>query len=134
MTRMEVFKEPLLYGVYIMQFEDCYKVGMSSNVEVRAKVLKGKVLNFTEIGDCSQAYGVEHLIHRRLSEYCVKNEYFNCDYQTVLRAYNGCLSYEVTCIPDNHTVEVELLPKAKPPVLDGSLEAIIKRGKYLATM
>lgn len=133
MSVMEVFKEDLLYGVYVMEFEDSFKVGISSNVEARAKTLKGKVLNFTEVGDCSQAYSIEHLIHRRLAQHRVKNEYFDCDYQTVMRAYNDCLLFDNTYIPYNHTVYVELLPKATIPELDGSLESIIKRGKYLAT-
>lgn len=134
MSKMEVFKDAMTYGVYIMEFKDCYKVGMSSNIETRAKALKGKVLNYTEVGSCAEAYSVEHLIHRRLSEYCVKNEYFNCDYQTVVRAYNNCLAYEVTCIPYNHVMYVDILPKVNIPILDGSFESIIKRGKYLATM
>lgn len=134
MSKMETFKEPLIYGVYIMEFEDSYKVGISSNVDVRAKTLKGKTLDFTEVGDCSHAWLFEHLIHKRLAQHCVRNEYFNCDYQTVIRAYNDCLFGELTCVPYNHTTFVDVLPKASVPTLDDSLESIIKRGKYLATM
>lgn len=122
--------EEKIYGVYIMKVGDLFKVGISSNVEKRRKALKGDLLNFTEIGDFKAAWMYEHWVHYKLQAYCVSNEYFDCDYPTVIRAYNDSL-FNLTTIPSNHTMYVDLKPLT-PPESDGSLEGIIKRFKYLS--
>ena len=128
---MDMAVEVKVYGVYIMKVGHWHKVGISSNVEQRAKVLKGEVLNFHEIGDHAEAYLYEHLIHKRLSAYCVTSEYFDCDYQTVIKAYNDCL-FNLTTNPYNHTMYVDLKPLS-PPKCDGSIQSILERFKYLTT-
>lgn len=124
-------REIKVYGVYIMKVGCLYKVGISSDVEQRTKALKGKLLNFHEVGNYTEAYSHEQLIHKRLSEHCVANEYFECDYQTVVKAYNDCL-FNLTTIPHNHTVHVDYKPLF-PPECNGSIETILSRFKYLIT-
>ena len=129
---MGVVVEVKVYGVYIMKVGHWYKVGISSDVEQRSKVLKGEVLNFHEVGDHAEAYLYEHLVHKRLREYCVTNEYFDCDYQTVIRAYNDCL-FNFTTKPYNHIMYVDDKPLS-PPECDGSIQSMLARFKYLTAI
>lgn len=126
---MDMAVEDRVYGVYIMKIKGLYKVGMSSNIETRVRSLKSELLNFVEIGTMSEALFCEKQTHKRLMEYCVKNEYFDCDYKTVHKAYCDVI-FNWNSNPINDIMYVDLKP-LYPPACDGTIPSILERFKYL---